>query len=207
MMNYSELALKNLGMSFTSESIDKLKFYIERILLFGTRFNLVSNNDKNFNAILLHALDSVSGLPIIMDSNPHQVLDVGSGAGFPGIVLALFDSSRKYFLLERSNKKATFLRMMKLELRLDNVEILEHDVNNEKNKYEFITMRAFRDIREYANILRLILKNGGLIMAYKGRLSKVKLEIKHTEILFSKIEIKPSAVSGGKERNFLLLYG
>ena len=103
-------------------------------------------------------MDSLAGFPVIMDNNPHQVLDVGSGAGFPGLVLALFDKYRKYFLLERSNKKATFLRMMKVELGLGNIEILEHDIREEKNEYEFITFRAFRDIREYANILRLVLK-------------------------------------------------
>ncbi|AHH03136.1 Methyltransferase gidB [Borrelia nietonii YOR] len=206
MINYFELSLKNLGVPFTSESIDKLKFYIKRVLLFGSRFNLVSKNDLNFDAVLLHALDSVVGLPIIKDNNPHQVLDVGSGAGFPGIILAIFDNSRKYVLLERSNKKVTFLRMMGLELGLENVEVLERDVADEKDKYEFITIRAFRDIREYASILRLILKDGGLIMAYKGRFDKIKFEISHIESLFSKIEIKESAISDAKERNFLLLY-
>ncbi|AAX16694.1 16S rRNA (guanine(527)-N(7))-methyltransferase RsmG [Borrelia hermsii] len=206
MINYFELSLKNLGVSFTSESIDKLKFYIKRVLLFGSRFNLVSKNDLRFDAVLLHALDSVVGFPIIKDNNPHQVLDVGSGAGFPGIILAIFDNSRKYVLLERSNKKVTFLRMMSLELGLDNVKVLERDVADEKDKYEFITIRAFRDIREYASILRLILKNGGLIMAYKGRFDKIKFEISHIESLFSKIEIKESAISDAKERNFLLLY-
>ncbi|AJW72996.1 16S rRNA (guanine(527)-N(7))-methyltransferase RsmG [Borrelia hermsii] len=206
MINYFELSLKNLGVSFTSESIDKLKFYIKRVLLFGSRFNLVSKNDLSFDAVLLHALDSVVGFPIIKDNNPHQVLDVGSGAGFPGIILAIFDNSRKYVLLERSNKKVTFLRMMSLELGLDNVKVLERDVADEKDKYEFITIRAFRDIREYASILRLILKNGGLIMAYKGRFDKIKFEISHIESLFSKIEIKESAISDAKERNFLLLY-
>ncbi|AYE36065.1 16S rRNA (guanine(527)-N(7))-methyltransferase RsmG [Borrelia turcica IST7] len=206
MMRFFESTMKNLGISFTSESIDKLKIYIERILLFGNRFNLVSNNDKNFNTILLHALDSLAGFPVIIDNNPHQVLDVGSGAGFPGLVLALFDKYRKYFLLERSNKKATFLRMMKVELGLGNVEILEHDIREEKNEYEFITFRAFRDIREYANILRLVLKDGGLIMAYKGKLNKIEFEIESIEILFRKIEIKPSLINGEKERNLLLLY-
>ncbi|WP_330729929.1 16S rRNA (guanine(527)-N(7))-methyltransferase RsmG [Borrelia turicatae] len=206
MMSDFELSLKSLGVSFTSKSIDKLRFYIEKVLLFGTRFNLVSNNDRNFDAVLLHVLDSVAGLPIIKDKNPRQVLDVGSGAGFPGIVLALFDNFRKYILLERSNKKATFLRMISLELGLDNIEVLERDVDKEQNKYEFITIRAFRDIREYARILKLILKDGGLIVAYKGKLNKIKFEVSHIESLFNKIEIKSSTMNDGKERNFLLLY-
>lgn len=205
-MNDFELSLKSLGVPFTSKSIDKLRFYIEKVLLFGTRFNLVSNNDRNFDAVLLHVLDSIAGLPIIKDKNPRQVLDVGSGAGFPGIVLALFDNFREYILLERSNKKATFLRMISLELGLDNVEVLERDVDKEQNKYEFITIRAFRDIREYARILKLILKDGGLIVAYKGKLNKIKFEISHIESLFNKIEIKSSTMNDSKERNFLLLY-
>nr|WP_236844015.1 16S rRNA (guanine(527)-N(7))-methyltransferase RsmG [Borrelia anserina] len=198
--------MKSLGVSFTSESIDKLRFYIGRVLLFGARFNLVSSNDRNFDAVLLHALDSMTGLPIIRDNNPHQVLDVGSGAGFPGIILALFDNSRKYILLERSNKKATFLRMIILELDLANVKVLEHDVEKEQNKYEFITIRAFRDIRKYASILKLILEDRGLIMAYKGKFDNIKFEISHIKGLFNNIEIKSSTISGGKERNFLLLY-
>ncbi|WKC57751.1 16S rRNA (guanine(527)-N(7))-methyltransferase RsmG [Borrelia sp. P9F1] len=205
-MCFFESTLKNLGISFTSESIDKLRIYIKKILLYSGRLNLVSSNDKNFEAVLFHALDSLSGLPVVIDNNPHQVFDVGSGAGFPGIVLALFDKHRRYFLLDRSNKRATFLRMMKIELDMNNVEILEHDIKEEKGKYEFVTVRAFRDIREYANILRLVLKDRGLIMAYKGRLNKVKFEIETIESLFRKIEIKPSFISGEKERNLLLLY-
>nr|WP_306701188.1 16S rRNA (guanine(527)-N(7))-methyltransferase RsmG [Borrelia sp. BU AG58] len=205
-MCFFEFTLKKLGIFFTSESVDKLRNYIERVLLYGSGFNLVSNGDRNFDAILLHALDSLAGLPVILDHNPHQILDVGSGAGFPGFVLALFDQHRKYFLIERSNKRATFLRMMQLELGIDNVEVLEHDIREEKNRYEFITIRAFRGIREYASILKMVLKEGGLIMAYKGRINKIELEIEYIESLFRKIEVKPSAIDRGKERNFLFLY-
>ncbi|UGQ16983.1 16S rRNA (guanine(527)-N(7))-methyltransferase RsmG [Borrelia sp. RT1S] len=198
--------MKKLGISFTSETIDKLRIYIKRVLLYSGRFNLVSRSDRNFDAMLLHALDSLTGLPVVMANSPNQVLDVGSGAGFPGIVLSLFDKRRRYFLLERSNKRATFLRMMKIELGMINVEILEHDLREENGKYEFITIRAFGDIREYADILRLVLKEGGLIMAYKGRLNKIKFEIESVESLFRKIEIKPVLINGEKERNFLLFY-
>nr|WP_200861721.1 16S rRNA (guanine(527)-N(7))-methyltransferase RsmG [Borrelia persica] len=205
-MNDFNFALKNLGVNFTSKNIDKLRFYLEKILLFSSRFNLVSNNVRNFDLLLLHALDSVAGLPIVKDKNPQQVLDVGSGAGFPGIVLAIFDHCRKYILIERSNKKATFLKMISLELGLENVEVLERDIAEEQNKYEFITIRAFGDIREYANILKSILKANGLIMAYKGKLSKIEFEVNYIKNLFDKVEIKSSAVSADKERYFLLLY-
>ncbi|WP_306416564.1 16S rRNA (guanine(527)-N(7))-methyltransferase RsmG [Borrelia sp. RT1S] len=205
-MCFFESTLKKLGISFTSETIDKLRIYIKRVLLYSGRFNLVSRSDRNFDAMLLHALDSLTGLPVVMANSPNQVLDVGSGAGFPGIVLSLFDKRRRYFLLERSNKRATFLRMMKIELGMINVEILEHDLREENGKYEFITIRAFGDIREYADILRLVLKEGGLIMAYKGRLNKIKFEIESVESLFRKIEIKPVLINGEKERNFLLFY-
>ncbi|UGQ15873.1 16S rRNA (guanine(527)-N(7))-methyltransferase RsmG [Borrelia sp. RT5S] len=198
--------MKKLGISFTAESIDKLRIYIKRVLLYSGRFNLVSRSDRNFDAMILHALDSLTGLPVVMANNPNQVLDVGSGAGFPGIVLSLFDKRRRYFLLERSNKRATFLRMMKIELGMINVEILEHDLREENGKYEFITIRAFGDIREYANVLRLVLKEGGLIMAYKGRLNKIKFEIESVGSLFRKIEIKPVLINDEKERNFLLFY-
>ncbi|ETZ18226.1 Methyltransferase gidB [Borrelia duttonii CR2A] len=206
MMTNFKFALKNLKVNFTSENIDKLRFYIEKVLLFSDRFNLVSNNVRNFDAMLLHALDSVSGLPIVKDKNPRQVLDVGSGAGLPGIVLALFDRCRKYVLLERSNKKAIFLKMISLELGLENVEVLEHNVEEEQNKYEFITIRAFGDIRKYANILGSILKSGGLIMAYKGKFDRVEFEMSYVKNLFDKVEIKSSEVMSDKERYFLLLY-
>ncbi|WP_370639781.1 16S rRNA (guanine(527)-N(7))-methyltransferase RsmG [Borrelia sp. RT5S] len=205
-MCFFESTLKKLGISFTAESIDKLRIYIKRVLLYSGRFNLVSRSDRNFDAMILHALDSLTGLPVVMANNPNQVLDVGSGAGFPGIVLSLFDKRRRYFLLERSNKRATFLRMMKIELGMINVEILEHDLREENGKYEFITIRAFGDIREYANVLRLVLKEGGLIMAYKGRLNKIKFEIESVGSLFRKIEIKPVLINDEKERNFLLFY-
>ncbi|MCD2349907.1 16S rRNA (guanine(527)-N(7))-methyltransferase RsmG, partial [Borreliella americana] len=137
---------------------------------------------------------------------PSEVLDVGSGAGFPGIILAIFDTSRKYYLLERSKKKSTFLKMIKLELDLENVKILEYEIEREKRKYEFITIRAFRSMNEYALILKNLLKSGGLIMAYKGKFDRINLEVNQIKNLFSKIEVKSLNLKLRVDRNLVLLY-
>ncbi|AJA90010.1 16S rRNA methyltransferase [Borreliella chilensis] len=207
MISDIELALSERNFHFTYKDIQKINLYIERILLLNTRFNLISNSHSNFDSILnLHVIDSLLGLPVIKEINPSEILDVGSGAGFPGIILAIFDTSRKYYLLERGKKKSTFLKMIKLELDLENVKILEYEIEREKNNYEFITIRAFRNINEYALILKNLLKSGGLIMAYKGRFDRINFEVNQVKRLFSKIEVRSLDLKAGMDRNLVLLY-
>ncbi|EEF84611.1 16S rRNA (guanine(527)-N(7))-methyltransferase RsmG [Borreliella spielmanii] len=207
MISDIECALSECNFQFTYKDLQKINLYIKRILLLNTRFNLISNNNSNFNSILnLHVIDSLLGLPTIKEINPSEILDVGSGAGFPGIILAIFDTSRKYYLLERSKKKSTFLKMIKLELDLENVKILEYEIERERKAYEFITIRAFRSMNEYAIVLRNLLKNRGLIMAYKGKFDRINLEVNQIKDLFSKIEVKSLNPKLSAERNLVLLY-
>ncbi|AEL18363.1 16S rRNA (guanine(527)-N(7))-methyltransferase RsmG [Borreliella bissettiae] len=207
MISDIEFALSEHNLQFVYKDLEKINLYIKRILLLNTRFNLISNSNSNFSSILnLHVIDSLLGLPTVKEINPSEILDVGSGAGFPGIVLSIFDTSRKYYLLERSKKKSTFLKMMKLELDLENVKILEYEIEREKKKYEFITIRAFRSMNEYALILKNLLKSGGLIMAYKGKFDRINLEVNQIKDLFSKIEIKSLNSKLRVDRNLVLLY-
>ncbi|AAC66558.1 16S rRNA (guanine(527)-N(7))-methyltransferase RsmG [Borreliella burgdorferi] len=207
MISDIEFALSEHNFQFAYKDLQKINLYIKRILLLNTRFNLISNSNSNFNSILnLHVIDSLLGLSTVKEINPSEVLDVGSGAGFPGIILAIFDSSRKYYLLERSKKKSTFLKMIKLELDLENVKILEYEIEKEKKKYEFITIRAFRNMNEYALILKNLLKGGGLIMAYKGKFDRINLEVNQIKNLFSKIEVKSLNSKLRVDRNLVLLY-
>ncbi|EEH00450.1 methyltransferase GidB [Borreliella finlandensis] len=207
MISDIEFALSEHNFQFAYKDLQKVNLYIKRILLLNTRFNLISNSNSNFNSILnLHVIDSLLGLSTVKEINPSEVLDVGSGAGFPGIILAIFDTSRKYYLLERSKKKSTFLKMIKLELDLENVKILEYEIEKEKKKYEFITIRAFRSMNEYALILKNLLKVGGLIMAYKGKFDRINLEVNQIKNLFSKIEVKPLNSKLRVDRNLVLLY-
>ncbi|EEH32418.1 methyltransferase GidB [Borreliella burgdorferi 29805] len=207
MISDIEFALSEHNFQFAYKDLQKINLYIKRILLLNTRFNLISNSNSNFNSILnLHVIDSLLGLSTVKEINPSEVLDVGSGAGFPGIILAIFDASRKYYLLERSKKKSTFLKMIKLELDLENVKILEYEIEKEKKKYEFITIRAFRSMNEYALILKNLLKGGGLIMAYKGKFDRINLEVNQIKNLFSKIEVKSLNSKLRVDRNLVLLY-
>ncbi|ACK74960.1 16S rRNA (guanine(527)-N(7))-methyltransferase RsmG [Borreliella burgdorferi] len=207
MISDIEFALSEHNFQFAYKDLQKINLYIKRILLLNTRFNLISNSNSNFNSILnLHVIDSLLGLSTVKEINPSEVLDVGSGAGFPGIILAIFDTSRKYYLLERSKKKSTFLKMIKLELDLENVKILEYEIEKEKKKYEFITIRAFRSMNEYALILKNLLKGGGLIMAYKGKFDRINLEVNQIKNLFSKIEVKSLNSKLRVDRNLVLLY-
>ncbi|MGF7101589.1 16S rRNA (guanine(527)-N(7))-methyltransferase RsmG [Borreliella kurtenbachii] len=207
MISDIEFALSEHNFQFAYKDLEKINLYIKRILLLNTRFNLISNSNSNFSSILnLHVIDSLLGLSTVKEINPSEILDVGSGAGFPGIVLSIFDTSRKYYLLERSKKKSTFLKMIKLELDLENVKILEYEIEKEKKKYEFITIRAFRSMNEYALILKNLLKSGGLIMAYKGKFDRINLEVNQIKDLFSKIEVKSLNSKLRVDRNLVLLY-
>ena len=106
------------------------------------------------------------------------ILDVGSGAGLPGIPLALALPRAQVTLLDASHKKAAFLRQAAIELKLDNVEVACERVEawRPARRYELVISRAFSDLPEFAALAGRLVAGGGVLAAMKGVYPHEELE-------------------------------
>jgi 16S rRNA (guanine527-N7)-methyltransferase len=155
--------------------------YIEEIELFNTAFNIVGTNDQR-ELITRHILDSLAPLGIISrlinDGGVLRIADVGSGAGLPGIPLALALPKCGFTLIERMGRRAGFLWNTKAILRLSNVTVEEGELEKSKGVFRLVTFRAFKPlVPKLLKALFRVCEDGGVIAAYKGRREKIEKEM------------------------------
>jgi 16S rRNA (guanine527-N7)-methyltransferase len=181
-----------------------LERYIAEIELFNPAYGLVKVRNRR-ELILKHILDSLAPLGIIarllkdtpaeaLDSNPApaggvpgrpsplpcpRIADVGSGAGLPGIPLAIVMPGAEFTLIERMGRRAGFLRNVKAVLGLSNVQVEEAEMEKiAPGQFDLVVFRAFRPLESgiLKNLLRLCTSGGGLA-AYKGKRDKIEKEM------------------------------
>ncbi len=159
--------------------LDALLNYIREIELFNPAYKLVGTQDRR-ELIVKHILDSVSGAPIISQYAPcGDIADAGSGAGLPGIPLAICMPARRFTLIERMGRRAGFLRNTQAVLGLKNVDIEEREIEKAENaRFSAVSFRAFTPLTENAlkSLFRLLTPDGVLI-AYKGRREALEQEL------------------------------
>ncbi len=114
-----------------------------------------------------HLLDSLAVVPHI---KAHHILDVGSGAGLPGIPMAIARGDWRVTLLDSSHKKAAFLKQAAIELKLSNVTVCceRVEVWQPEQKFDLIISRAFSDLVEFVTLSKHLLHEGGIFAAMKG---------------------------------------
>ena len=139
--------------SFKENTINKLKEFSRELLNYNGRYNLISKNTEK-SIWIRHILDSAQLLSFIDFSNQHNLADLGSGGGFPGLVLAICNSNSKFHvkLYEKSPVKREFLNNMIKKFNL-NAKV-EENVYSEEISTNYITCRAFKKLKEIINISR-----------------------------------------------------
>jgi len=172
--------------------IDKLELFLDRLQWYNSVHNITGAKSKE--AIVENIIDSI--LPTTFIKEPKSFLDVGTGAGFPGLLLATIWDGAKCVLAEPINKRATFLRLMSQELGLKNVEVFKNRVENLESKpFSLITSRAVTDTKLLLDLTKNVSNSNTQFLFYKG--SKVYDEIKNLDK-----KLKYDIVSKGK-RNYL----
>jgi 16S rRNA (guanine527-N7)-methyltransferase len=167
-----EAGLHELGLSQPGLA-DRLLDYLALLVKWNRAFNLSAVRDPEA-MVSRHLLDSLAILPWVRDG---RVLDVGSGAGLPGIPVALARPQVRVTLLDSNGKKARFLRQVQLELGLANAEVVEARVEAYAPAVPFdaITSRAFAQLQEFVALTRPLLAADGRWLAMKGRLDENEL--------------------------------
>ena len=154
---------------FTISQRDAFVRYYEMLIEWNSRFNLTRIVDAH-DAAEKHYYDSLTGLSLIPEG--ANVLDVGSGAGFPAIPLAIMRPDSSFTLMEATGKKATFLTAVATELRLTTVHVLNmraEDVTPDmRERYDVVTARAVARLNTLAEYCMPYLRVGGVFVAYKA---------------------------------------
>ncbi len=150
------------------ELLEKITDYKDLILAWSTRMNLVSKGD-HATLIENHILDSLGPLELI--SKTGRLIDIGTGAGFPGIPIAMVRPRLQVTLVDSIHKKVLFLRAVKAVLGLDNVNIIEGRAEKlaPTDKYDIATMRALPHWESYINTIRKMIRPDGKIIYYQKR--------------------------------------
>ena len=159
--------LEQLGLAADAGQRDALLAHLALIRRWSRSYNLVAPGDL---PLLLerHLLDSLTVQPWLA---PGAVLDVGSGAGFPGIPLAIMNPGSRFWLVDSAGKKARFLRHVVRELGLGNVQVVHDRVERFSPGVDFstITSRAFSSLLTFAESVRHLARPETLLLAMKGR--------------------------------------
>lgn len=177
--------LKEYGLS--SEMISKFSKYRDLLLEWNSKFNLTAITDKD-EIEEKHFIDSLS-LDKYVDLDNKSLLDVGSGAGFPGIPLAIAHPTTKVFLLESNGKKVKFLNEMVKELDLKNVTVINAraEEHNKRESFDIVTARAVKELNILLEICFHFVKVGGLFVAYKS--SNIDNEIANAKHAYKVLDI------------------
>lgn len=159
--------LEQLALALTPEQQQKLLDYIALIDKWNKVYNLTAVREPEA-MVSQHLLDSLSVLPHL--GQPGRLLDVGSGAGLPGIPLAIARPEWRVTLLDSIHKKSTFQRQAVAELALANVEVACERVEawQPEQKFDAIISRAFSELKEFARLSAHLLAKGGKLYAMKG---------------------------------------
>ena len=162
----------NQDFEITEEDIVALIKYYELLREYNSKFNLTSITE-NDEVIIKHFLDSAMLTKFLSDTTGKSFIDIGTGAGFPGMVLAIFMPHSNFTLVEASNKKCMFLNAVKTELSLDNVSVIcgrAEELGREdslREKYDFALSRAVARLNTLLEYLFPFVKVNGKIVCYK----------------------------------------
>ena len=155
-----------LGLALRKPQIEKLESYLDLLEKWNRVYNLTAIRERD-RMVTHHLLDSLAVLPYVKGP---RVLDVGSGAGLPGVPLALAGRDLHVTLLEANHKKAAFLRQAVADLALANTAVETQRVESWETRARFDTIvsRAFAELGQFVARAGRLLAAGGTLLAMKG---------------------------------------
>lgn len=167
--------IEQLGLEVSQEQLLYFKTHLELLLKWNKTYNLSAIRQMD-QMITHHTLDSLAVAPYLKEK--ETILDVGSGAGFPGLVLAIYYPNKKITLVDTVQKKTSFLTAVKNELQLNNVTVFHERVEkmDQKVLYDAIISRAFASIKDFMALSQHLLAEKGTFYAMKAAQFEEELE-------------------------------
>ena len=158
--------IASMGLAISDDAQQKLLAYLALLQKWNKVYNLTAVRDP-LEMVTLHLLDSLSVLPFV---NSKNILDVGSGGGLPGIVLAICKPELLVTTIDTVQKKVIFMRQVKGELGLNNLTPVHARVENFKPDapFEIVISRAFSEIALFVQLTKHLIAENGQWLAMKG---------------------------------------
>ena len=156
-----------------------LEKYLDELERWNPRFGLVKFSTRR-DLVIKHVLDCLAGWQVVRDavtSNPGSVLDVGSGAGFPGIPLAAALPAISFTLLERMARRVSFLKTCAVLLGLPLLRVVQSDLSAAEGSYDVVTFRAVAPFERFLGDIERSGIRWHTAIAYKGREDRAREEL------------------------------
>lgn len=167
--------MKKTEIECSEEQYDKLATLVELLAKWNNALNLTAIREID-KMVVLHILDSAVVSPLISDKGKN-IADVGTGAGFPGLVLAILNPQKHFTLIDSVAKKLSFVRTAMVSLGLKNVTIINDRCENIKveQKFDCILSRAFAPLCKIIEWCENLIDDNGLFVAMKANLEEGEL--------------------------------
>jgi 16S rRNA (guanine527-N7)-methyltransferase len=168
-----------LTISLSARQIDKLLDYLALLVKWNSVYNLTSVRDPQ-QMVIQHLLDAMSAL--FAFKGAKKVLDVGTGGGLPGIVIAIWameaEPEMQVHLIDTVKKKTAFLTQVKAELGLEQVTVHSGHVEKlvSENTFDVITSRAFAELIDFVKLSGHLLEQDGSMIALKGKMPEEEIQ-------------------------------
>ena len=197
-MNSSESKIKSKlvlaeNLNFNHDKLKKLDLFVNDVLSYNKKYNLISKNSEK-DIWNRHVLDSAQLIKHIDHKNFNSLSDLGTGAGFPGIILSIFYSDILTFhvkLYEKSKVKTSFINSIIEKLGLNNVNIYDNDYQSHILDTDYIICRAFKKLSEILKISRETAKRPHKLIVMLGKSAQDELN-KASKGMIYKYKLVPS---------------
>ncbi len=158
---------KEIGVDIADAGIETLLRLVDELELGNAQFNLTAIRDRP-GMLRKHVLDSLTLQPYLRGA---RVADVGTGAGFPGLVLAIVNPQRRFTLIEGTGKKARFVEQTAARLGLDNVQVVNSRAESYRpfELFDTVVARALASLADFVAYAGHLCVPGGRLLAMKGR--------------------------------------
>lgn len=191
-----------VGAAPTDQQVAALARFLRLLDKWNKAFNLTGVRDLS-EMVTRHVLDSVSVRPYL---HGLSILDVGTGAGFPGIPLAVMEPQRQFSLLDSGGKKIRFVRHSTGELAIGNVSVVHERVEDydPADPFDMVLCRAFTSIGDFTRRCGHLAVKGGRLLAMKGRFPEAELSSIPNN--WETVEVTPVNIPGlAGERHIVVL--
>ena len=201
---------RSLGLNLSQKQIRNFSCYLSLLLSWNAKFNLTAIRSPAA-IVRLHFIDSLALAPFISPNG--RILDVGSGAGFPGIPLKIYAPKKKLLLVEAQRRKANFLREVVRSLHLTGVEVVEGRAekltSGDVGQFNEVVTRALGSLDDFLRISMPLLYTGGrsiIMHGPKGAELFRRMETKCLNLPFSECRLEDYRLPFGGEKRTLLIY-
>lgn len=186
---FAETKLKQMfsktSLTVSDEQIVLLVNLVDLLTKWNERLNLTAIRDPN-EMLVLHIMDSAVISPLLHGEN---IADVGTGAGFPGLVLAILHPEKKFTLIDSIAKKLSFVRTAMVSLGIRNVKIINERCENIKleKKFDCIVSRAFAPLSRFVGWCLPLIDEKGVFIAMKGNIEEDEINDVPSSVRIEKI--------------------